>query len=184
MMHSHTSPKQPAATDGKLHCDANYDYTFKESGLMIIDTLENASPYAGLGAGFDLAFAFLRSDKPTTAEPERYDLDGDRVFALVQQYTTNPFETSVWEAHRHYADVQLVVSGQEQMGYAHLDTMTIDKAYDAENDFTLYRGDGVLLPFNSGTFAVFFPQDVHMPCVTHGSPSEVRKVVVKIRVSA
>ncbi|MFA9476878.1 YhcH/YjgK/YiaL family protein [Phycisphaerales bacterium AB-hyl4] len=149
---------------------------------MIIDTLQNAATYANLQRGFDLAFAFIASDRATSADEGRYDLDGDRVFALVQSYTTKPVEQSVWEAHRKYADVQFIVAGRERMGYAPLTTMTESQAYDAEKDVALYTGEGTLLPFAAGAFAVFMPQDVHMPCVFDGEAGKVRKVVVKVQV--
>ena len=40
------------------------------------------------------------------------------------------------------------------------------------------------LTFSAGMFAVFFPWDVHRPSVTKNVNSAVKKVVVKIPVSA
>ncbi len=48
----------------------------------------------------------------------RHDLDGDDLFALVQEYTTRAADECVWEAHRRYIDVQFVVTGAERMGVA------------------------------------------------------------------
>lgn len=43
----------------------------------------------------------------------RHEIDGDRVFALVQNYTTNPIEGALYEAHRRYSDIQFVFSGRK-----------------------------------------------------------------------
>ena len=149
---------------------------------MIIDTLENAGQYEHVLAGLDLAFEFLRSDRATSAPKGRYDLDGDRVFALVQSYVTKPFDQGVWEAHLRYADVQFLVHGAERLGYAPLSAMHEVQPYDRSRDCALYEGEGVMMPFRAGMFAVFLPQDVHRPGIAEGAMQEVRKVVVKVRV--
>ena len=149
---------------------------------MIFDTLPHASWYTGLGPDFDLALDFLNRDDLASIEPGRYELDGDRVFALVQEYPTRPAEQAVWEAHHRYADVQFIVAGRELMGHAPLASMTESQAYDESKDVVFFEGEGPLLPFGTGMFAVFFPQDVHMPGVADGEPGPVRKVVVKVQV--
>ena len=149
---------------------------------MIIDTLENASAYESLGPRFAKAFEYLRSGRAQTDEPGTHKIEGDDLFASVQAYTTKPHDQGKWEAHRAYADIQFVVTGSEQMGYAPLNTLTPDGEYDSQNDVAFFKGSGsnVLVP--AGTFTVFFPQDAHMPCLANGSQSDVRKVVLKIRI--
>ncbi|MFW6059540.1 MAG: YhcH/YjgK/YiaL family protein [Phycisphaeraceae bacterium] len=147
---------------------------------MIFDTLDNAHAYRNLGPGFDLAFEFLRSGKAASVDLGRHELDGERVFVNVQEYTTRPAEEAVWEAHCKYADIQLIVTGRERIGYAPLATMSEDTAYDAEKDAAFYRGEGTQLIAPEGMFAIFLPQDVHMPGVADGAPSPVRKAVAKI----
>ncbi len=149
---------------------------------MILDTLDNAHLYECLGEGFAKAFAYLRSDRPATDAVASHQLDGEALFVNVDEYSTKPIEQGRYEAHRTYADVQYVVSGGEQMGYAPVDTLTETEAYDAERDVAFYTGDGAMLRIPAGSFVVFFPQDGHMPCIADGSPAEVRKVVVKVRV--
>ncbi len=147
---------------------------------MILDTLDNAAAYQHLAPGFELAFDFLRSGKASSVELGKHELDGERVFVNVQQYTTKPAEDSIWEAHRKYADIQFIVSGRERIGYAPLDTVAVDKPYDAEIDAAFYKGEGTQLIVPEGMFAIFLPQDVHMPGIADGAPAPVRKAVAKI----
>jgi YhcH/YjgK/YiaL family protein len=129
-----------------------------------------------------MAFGYLaRTDFPDVA-PGRYELDGDRVFALVQRYHTKPREQGVWEAHRRYLDVQYVAAGIECMGVAPLQNLTVTQPYAADNDCELLAGNGDLVTASASTFAIFFPQDAHMPCLACGEPSPVVKVVVKVAV--
>ncbi|NTV77854.1 MAG: DUF386 domain-containing protein, partial [Clostridiales bacterium] len=48
-----------------------------------------------------------------------------------------------------------------------------------ERDFQAMTGSGSTLNLTAGTFAVFFPQDAHMPGLTVEAPTKVKKVVVK-----
>jgi YhcH/YjgK/YiaL family protein len=151
---------------------------------MIIDTLDNAATYETLGPRFAKAFDYLKCGRAATDEPGVHKLDGDDVYVSVQTYDTKPKDQCRWEAHQVYADVQYVVKGCERIGYAPLDGMAPEQAYDAENDVAFYTGEGIPLRVPAGTFTVFLPQDVHMPCIAeNGSPQPVRKVVVKVRIN-
>ncbi len=112
----------------------------------------------------------------------KHSIDGDRVFALVQEYATKPQDQCLWEAHRRYIDVQFVQSGLEAMGWAPIEQMSVSQKYDADNDAALFKGAGQLLQFPAGSFAIFLPHDVHMPCVAAGNPQAVRKIVIKVAV--
>ena len=80
---------------------------------MIVDRLENWSFYAGLPPRIVRALEFLRDTDLAALSLGRHELDGDRLFALVQEYTTKPIEQCKWEAHRRYCDVQFVARGAE-----------------------------------------------------------------------
>jgi len=57
--------------------------------------------------------------------------------------------------------------------------------YDVENDFLKLEGETDRLTLNPGTFAVFFPDDGHMPMLQLADgASQVKKVVFKVPVSA
>ncbi|OPZ30925.1 MAG: Toxin-antitoxin biofilm protein TabA [Lentisphaerae bacterium ADurb.BinA184] len=151
---------------------------------MIIDALRNAAQYHGLGRGLRMALDYLAETDFSTVEPGRYELDGDRVYALVQRYDTKPRGTGVWEAHQHYIDVQYVADGAETMGYANVAGLTVTQPYLAGKDCVLLAGEGSFLAAPAGTFVVFFPEDAHMPCLADGKPQPVCKVVVKVAVEA
>ncbi|MEZ6190302.1 MAG: YhcH/YjgK/YiaL family protein [Phycisphaerales bacterium] len=150
---------------------------------MIIDTLDNASAYETLGPRFAKAFEYLRSGRAATDVIGTHKLDGDDVFVSVQAYNTKLTSDCRWEAHQTYADVQFVVDGCERMGYAAISAVKPEQPYDAKNDVAFFTGEGTQLRVPAGTFTVFLPQDVHMPCIAdNGKPAPVRKVVVKVRI--
>ena len=57
---------------------------------MIIDQLQNAEQYYGLGTGIEAALRYLQETDFKNVVPERYDIDGDRVYAMVQEYDSKP----------------------------------------------------------------------------------------------
>jgi YhcH/YjgK/YiaL family protein len=154
---------------------------------MILDSLQNSAAYRTLSPEIALAFDYLCRTDFTTMPEGRYDLEGDRVYAIVQRYCPKPLAEAKWEAHRRYLDVQYLAEGVERMGYALLrDGFIIQKDYNVEKDVVFYKTEGDLLTLRAGSFAIFAPQDVHAPCLAldDSQPSaKVCKVVVKCRLS-
>ncbi len=141
---------------------------------MIIDQLRNIQsgfypnllspqgPNAGLAARLQAGFQYLQTADLANTAPGRVEIDGDNVFALVQEYNTKPKEKGFWEAHRKYIDIQYVVSGSEHMGYANLSQLDAGD-YDEAKDFLPLHGNGTFILLPAGMFTLFFPQDGHMP---------------------
>ncbi|HEY7498696.1 MAG TPA: YhcH/YjgK/YiaL family protein [Vicinamibacterales bacterium] len=150
---------------------------------MIVDRLGNRAVDAHLPSRVRQALEYLRTTDMNAIQLGRHEIDGDRLFALVQEYTTRPARECVWEAHRKYIDVQYVVRGVERMGHAPLARMVVRAPYDPERDVTLFEGGDSFVTVNAGTFAIFGPDDVHSPCVAAPEPAPVRKVVVKASIA-
>lgn len=149
---------------------------------MIIDTLENSDLYAALHPRFKSAFDFLKRPCIGSIPAGRVDLDGDLLYALAQDYETHPLHEGKIEAHRRYIDIQFVLAGEEVMGYAPLCHLTPAQPFDTMKDFGLYNGTASLTLVRKDMFAVFFPQDGHLPGRCNGKPAPVKKIVLKIAV--
>ncbi len=150
---------------------------------MILDDVSRASLYFGLHPRLRTALTFLQSDRAHALPPGRHVVDGDDVFALVSDYDTKPEAESIWEAHRQHVDVQCVLSGEEWMGVAALESLDRDP-YDAERDILFARGAGEFVSLKPGRFVVLFQHDAHMPGVAPPAPSRVRKLVIKVKMNA
>jgi biofilm protein TabA len=155
---------------------------------MILDRIEHAAMYRGLEPILREALDYLSSTDFSQVPEGRHVLDGERLFALVQRYQTKAVSDALWEAHRRYIDVQYVVAGDEQIGYAPLvDGLTVTKPYDTQKDVIFFNVRGDRFELSAGTFAIFTPHDVHAPGLVSGvsqQGAEVRKVVVKCRAAA
>jgi YhcH/YjgK/YiaL family protein len=148
---------------------------------MVLDRLENSGLYEGLGPRLRAAFEFLRGTDLAAAAPGTHEIRGKEIFAIVADYVTKPRAEAAWEAHRKYIDVQYVVRGTELIGHAHIGRL-IAGPYNEEKEYLPLTGEGDMLTFPAGSFAVLWPADAHMPGVASGEPAPVRKVVVKVAV--
>lgn len=113
----------------------------------------------------------------------RIDIDGDRIFAVVQDYSTRPKDDIRPEAHASYVDLQYVVSGKESVGFGHIATAPAAiEDFIEERDVRFYGEvpEESSLILSAGSYAVFYPWDVHRPGCVVSTPEDVRKVIVKI----
>ncbi len=150
---------------------------------MIVERLASPHIVAGLPSGVKQAWEYLRTNDMRAIALGRHDIDGDRLFALVQEYTTRQAGECIWEAHRRYIDVQHVVFGEERMGYANLAHAREREPYDSARDVAFYEPGTDFITLRAGMVAIFGPEDVHSPCGAAGAPRLVRKVVVKVEVA-
>lgn len=155
---------------------------------MLIAQLDNALRHDYLSERFRKAYAFLNRDDLFALPVGRVDIDGDEVFANIQEYETAPAGERLYEAHRRYYDVQFMVAGIESMWYAPLKELEPKGGFDEEGDGGLFsaatdepESEIILRP---GDFAVVAPEDAHKPrCIPSaedGHPQRVRKIVVKV----
>ena len=151
---------------------------------MISDTLAQYRRYTGLSPRFAAAFEFLEK-LPASQPIGRYDLDGNNCFAMVQAYTTKPLDQAKFETHRQYIDIQFIQTGRETMLWSPLAALTqVTEAYSAEKDVIFYATPPHRTPIDlgAGQFVIFFPTDGHAGGLECGDQSEVRNVVIKVRV--
>ena len=148
---------------------------------MIFDTLQNIENYKGLGRVYT-ALEFLAKTDFSKTELGRYELDGDNIFYMVQNYDTDPDKT-VSEAHKKYIDIQCMLEGEEIIGVAPVSCeKTLTEAKE-ENDVWFYECKTEPLTLLAGSFMVLYPNDLHCPGVaTKGKALNCRKVVVKVKV--
>jgi biofilm protein TabA len=113
----------------------------------------------------------------------RYEIDGDRIFALVQEYQTSPREKRKAETHRKYIDIQYVQHGMEVVGYSLTDAENIiSEDLSAEKDAIFYGsvpGEKDLI-LSAGRYGIFFPTDIHRPGCNFKEEHPVKKIVLKV----
>jgi len=158
----------------------------QEVDKMIVDKIENAHLYSGASQRMARAFGLLNDSQLSEKADGRYEVDGSNLFYLVQSYASHPAEERRFESHQKYIDIQYMLLGEEVMGYAPASTLVLKTPYDEAKDIAFYDTPGSYsrIEARDGIFALFYPEDGHMPGCQLSGPSNVRKVVVKVRVGA
>ncbi|HCC48292.1 MAG TPA: YhcH/YjgK/YiaL family protein [Elusimicrobia bacterium] len=154
---------------------------------MILTRLEHADRQVPHAPGLKAALAFLRRPGLRELPDGRYEIDGERVYAMVQRYSTAPALPAKFEAHRKFIDVQYLAAGAETIAWAPLDRVEIGEPYDGEKDACFgAAGAAWQVPavLRAGELAVLYPEDAHAPRLPAGAPGPVVKVVVKVSIEA
>lgn len=148
---------------------------------MVLGVIENCERYYSLHQGFKEAFDFLKKSSESMPAPGKYEIQGDRLFAVVQQYETSSAKDNKYEGHRKYIDIQFMLSGREIIEWANITEAPADAKYDEGNDF-LDTGEveGTGCKLSRGSFAILYPEDLHKPRCVWGESCPVDKIVVKV----
>jgi len=148
---------------------------------MILDVLENAHRYLALHREFAKVFEFLRRPDLKEMPVGKYEIDGDRVYAMVSENAGRRKEDALLETHEKYIDIQFVLAGVDDMGWKPKSSCKKPTGkYDQKNDEQIFTDEpDAWLSVKSGAFAIFFPEDAHMPLISSGP---IHKVVVKVAV--
>ena len=129
------------------------------------------------------ALDYLRQTDFSKLEPGRYPIDGENVFALVQDPVTQSWESGLPEFHARYIDIQCLLVGEEVIGYspANADLINItDQLAERDIAFVAQQDNESRLLLEPGMFAIFFPGELHRPCRAPNTPMQIKKVVIKI----
>lgn len=148
---------------------------------MILDKLEHANNYENLGENFRKGFEYLKNTDLLNAEVGKFEIDGKNVFAIISEYDSKAPDNCRLEAHRTYADIQFIIAGREAIGYTPLSNQEVTAEYLPEKDIIFFSDETTQLPLEAGMFAIFFPQDIHRPCMQIDGPEKVKKVVIKVK---
>lgn len=131
------------------------------------------------------AIEYIKANVTEATEKGKHEIDGSRLFYLISEDMTEPFEKRRAEYHARYLDIQIVLKGQEGMTFSVLPAGKPDTDWLADKDIAfLAEGEQEkTLILNEGDFVVFYPQEVHKPLCAVGMPAPVRKAVVKLLVA-
>lgn len=164
------------AADSKscLNCRTNQLIT-----IMVLDQIKNVGLYEGMNSRMKSAFNSLRQTDFSKLGDGMYELEGDEVFAIVQEYETKDIKECMLEGHQKYIDIHYMLEGVELIGHAPKEGQEAVKTNE-EEDYALYEGGYDLLTLSEGQFAIFYPDDLHAPGVFSDQSEKVKKVVLKV----
>lgn len=151
---------------------------------MIKDNIKNYKNYLGISENLDKGFEYLLNMDFLAVDCGRYYVLDEKLFANVDKYKTKPADDGKFEAHKKYIDIQYIVKGFEKIGYGEISDFSEITKYDEKKDIVFLKEKNCKHDFiriKEGDFAVFFPQDAHMPQISDEEISEIKKVVIKVQ---
>ena len=149
---------------------------------MIYDKIENLSVYFDSSSKFAKVESVLAEFLENPFDSGKIEIDGDNMWCNVAKYNVEDGTPIKYEAHKEYADVQIMVDGEENIGWANFKECTITEDFKEGCDIAFMDApNGQFFELKKGYFAVFFPQDAHAPCRKNESSDFANKLVFKIK---
>lgn len=151
---------------------------------MILGHLhQRLTNHAEANADLEFALQHLRDTDYTQVATGKYLIDGERMFALVQDPMTQAWETGFPEFHALHIDVQCLLSGEEALGYLPSNPDLVprdDRLAERDIAFVEPQANETKIVLTPGMYAIFFPGELHRPCRAVGRSMQIKKVVIKI----
>ncbi len=130
------------------------------------------------------ALSYIKEHDIRGMEPGKYEIEGDKMYILVQNPTQKAIEDTHLEMHYKYLDLQYIVDGGELMGFApkKVDPEIIEAKESSDTYYVADVEDEQFVVLNPGDFCILFPNDLHRPAieVPAEEPAPYHKAVVKI----
>lgn len=162
---------------------------------MVYDTFDNIEIYKGLSEDIYEGLKFLKQATPGLSSGI-HEIN-PRVKAIVSEYETKAISEYGYEAHKKFIDIQYLLKGSEKVCCLPIEQLKEMKSYSEENDAAFYavlahqtsdlshqtssvRPQEVTI--GNSFFAIFYPQDGHMPQLCVNTPETVKKVVIKVKI--
>lgn len=147
---------------------------------MILDSLQNKARYASLHPFLAAAMNFIDKTNLHAMPVGKHEIQGTDIYAIAMMEQGRSKPDCKLEAHRLYADIQILLDGTEEMGWKPTAACAHPTAdYNPDKDIVFFNDPPdswfTLAP---AQFALFFQEDAHLPLVSTG---RIHKIVIKVR---
>ncbi len=152
---------------------------------MIVGKLCDLYRYKGIAKNIDTAIDYILTHDLLALPKGKTVVDGTNVYINRDTYVAKPLEECFFENHENYIDIQIVLKGQEVIGYTHITNpdLKVTTPYNVEKDVTKYNYNpkgAVFFTLEEG-FALVYTEDAHL-AKCKANDELVEKAVVKIKI--
>ena len=132
------------------------------------------------GKAFSVIEVFLNSNDINKLDYGKYEIDADNIFCILSINDLRTVENSPLESHRVYTDLQLVLEGDERIGFKKTaECKDVKIPYSQEKDIEFYHDNySEFSTLRGGQFVIYTPVWAHAPLIGDGKS---RKCVFKIK---
>lgn len=148
---------------------------------MVLDSLSQLNRYLDLHPRLRVIADAVTCRNLATLVPNRYEIDGPRLYLSVHDTEGRGRARARLESHRRYIDIQVTLEGDEEIGWRPVsECYGPTAAFDEQLDIQFYEDvPHTWLAVPPGYFAIFFPHDAHAPLAGAG---RLKKAIFKIEV--
>lgn len=163
-------------------------YIIRKAIILIYGQIKNLEQeVCGFSPLIRKGLEYLKNTDIANMASGKHVIDGDILYAVVVDHVPESKTVQRAEPHKDYLDVQYVHSGEEIIGCSFLSAKNeVLEDLSLERDVIFYKTtfEEVDLTLTAGSYAIVFPDDVHRPGCSTGNSTKVRKVILKIKLSA
>ena len=151
---------------------------------MVVTDIKKPEKILGLHPLFALAAEEMGRLLDEDAPEGRYDIKGDELFINIMSYETNAYENCVYENHKNYIDIQMMMEGEEDIGFAAEEKLSLKTPYTPDITVFDMAEPEETARISRGIACIIFPPEPHAPgMAVNGRPQKVKKMVAKVRLS-
>lgn len=129
------------------------------------------------------AISYLKKQDLAALEVGTYQVNDD-FYYMIQEYETKPSDKCRLETHDRYADIQWIISGEEELDTVSRTGLEVEEAYDEKRDVAFWKEPKELCQsiLTTGSYMVLPPSIAHKPQMRAGSEAcHVKKCVAKVK---
>jgi len=129
------------------------------------------------------ALEYLSNLKEGELSLGRHDVS-DQFYYNVQEYETKVNPMKHFESHCKYVDIQMLISGEENLQVVDISRLQVEAPYDEVKERILYHptGNFASVVLRPGSAVILYPKDAHRTIAYNGKPYKVKKVVGKVKI--
>ncbi|MFM9295098.1 YhcH/YjgK/YiaL family protein [Streptococcus sp. ST14] len=147
---------------------------------MIISEQSDFRRYAFVNKHFSKVCDFLENTNLTDLVDGKIDIDGKNVFANCMTYLADGVPGDIFETHKKYLDIHIVVENTEKMAVTSPVRAQSRVPFSEEKDIAFYDSkDYQIVELLPGNMLVTFEEDLHQPKIRCNDET-VKKLVIKV----
>ena len=149
---------------------------------MIFGNINNLEEFPFLEEQVKECFEYAKEHNLASFEKGSHEIDGERLFVNIVEYTTTAAKERFWEAHRKYLDVHVMLHGTEQIDLNFIQNMDV-KEFVEKDDFLPMDGEkNSSVVLRDGDILICYPSDGHRTAVAVEEPEKIKKAIFKVRI--
>ena len=153
---------------------------------MIVDHIDNWKIHFQSSI-WEIVFNELKNLNEGTPNIEKNLLNDDIILKVFENRTITQADPAVeLETHRKYIDIHTTILHSERIDWYPASLLKVKIPYNEAEDATYYERQEAAyasIIMYPGIFAVFWPEDAHLPGLIAGDKSQlIRKAVFKINI--